>query len=135
MIKEKEPSIVVSLPNTTFSATDKSSGNIAVLVTDLLGNPISNVKVFLMKATSFADDSVVYSNQQLNSVSNKEFSFNFFTGKPSQGYYFLDIGVQVGGDTIKQTTRTIKVVTSVSVASVSIDVLDSADKEVTQSHK
>ena len=135
LTSSKVPSpIALALPKTSFSSTSKNDGVITAVVTDILGNPIPDVKVFLLKASSFYDGSIIYSNQQLTEDSAKEFQINFFTGKPQQGFYSLEFGVQVGSDAMRPTTRTIKVTTSVSIASVDINVLDSMDKEVIQTN-
>lgn len=126
--------IVVNLPKTTLSSNVRTDGNVIVQVSDLLGNPIKNVKVFLMKASSANDDSIISRNQQLNQDSDNEFSFNFFASKPAQGFYYLEFGVQTpSSKAIRTTFRTIKVVTSVSVDAINVDVLDVSDKAVLQS--
>lgn len=112
----------------------KNDGNVVVTVTDLLGNAVPGVNVFLMKASSFSDDTVIYSNQELKKLNAKEFSFNFFASKPSQGFYYIEFGVQTDKKSpIRSTYRTIKVVTSVSVGQISLDISDTSDKEILQS--
>lgn len=127
--------IVLTIPKTTLSSNVKSDGNIVVRVTDLLGKPLAKTpNVFLMKASSAYDDTTIYSNQQLNKDSDSEFSFNFFASKPTQGFYYLEFGIQSSSaSSIRSTFRTVKVVTSVSVDSVSVDIVDSADKSVLHS--
>ena len=124
---------VVALDKTSYSSSIKNDGNVVIAVTDLMGGVVRDLNVFLMKASSFADDSVVYSNQQLTKVNDREYSFNFFTSKPPQGFYYLEFGVQAGKNApIRTTFRTIKVVTSVSVGTVTANVIDTSDKEIVQ---
>jgi len=125
-------SIVLSVPQTTFSSTNKADGTVIARVTDIVGNPIPDVKVFLLKATSFADDSVLYSNQPLAKQSATDFEFNLFAAKPQQGFYALEFGVQTANKATRSTVRTIKVVTSVSVSTVKVNVVDSSDREIVQ---
>jgi len=126
--------IVLSLQKTTLSSNIKADGNIVVSVTNLVGKPIADVNVFLMKASSFVDDSVLYSNQQLTQTSDTEFELNFFAAKPQQGFYYLEFGVQTE-DSLRTTFRTLKIVTSVSVSPVQINILDSADKEILETFR
>lgn len=133
LTSDKVPrSAVLSVPQTTFSMTNKADGTVTAHVTDILGNAIPDVKVFLLKATSFADDAVLYSHQPLVKRTDTDFEFNLFAAKPQQGFYALEFGVQVGNKATRSTVRTIKVVTSVSVGTVKVNVVDSSDKEVVQ---
>merc|ERR1711963_230167 len=74
-----------------------------------------------LKATSFADDSVLYSNQPLAKQSATDFEFNLFAAKPQQGFYALEFGVQTANKA-----------TSVSVSTVKVNVVDSSDREIVQ---
>jgi hypothetical protein len=127
--------VVLDVIQTTVFAGAKSDGNIKIRVTDLVGNVIPDVKVYVLKATPFHDESHVLISNQLLTPSNtqdSDYEYNFGVAKPDKGFYDFELGVQVGKQALQTTTRTIKVLSSISVETVSLNIIDSSDKEVVQ---
>ena len=128
--------LVLSLQQTSIStASSKGEGNVQVKVTDLFNNNVDNLKVFLVKASSLYNDKlVIASNQQLQSSSASDFYLNLLASKPEPGFYNLEFAVQQGTNAARSTSRTIKIISSATVDSVTVKVIDTADKDVVESH-
>ena len=117
------------------TGSSKGEGNIVVKVTDLFDKKVDALKVFLVKASSLYNEKVVIaSNQQLQTLSETDFSLNLLASKPDPGFYNLEFAVQQGSNPVRSTSRTIKVISSATVDSVAFKVIDSADKETVESH-
>jgi len=137
--KINRPLVLTVIQGSLSLATKGTNNNVKVRVSDLWGKSVGAAKVFLVRASDYAKgDTTVVSNQELvaSSTDSQEYEFNFLAAKPEQGFYSLEFSVKSpqGYSDISSTTRVFKVLTSVSVPSIDLTVVDSQDPDSAKTH-
>lgn len=103
----------------------------------MFGGSVGDVNVFLVSAHLQNDlDSTIVHNQELQNDGNSstDFLLNLSANKPEQGFYSLEFSVNEKSSKFRVTAiRTLKVLGSISIPSVQMDVMDTADKSIEHS--
>ena len=127
--------LVLSLTQSSLEASKGGDSSIKVRISDVLGNPVDELIVFLLRAVS-STQKVLANNIKLFPVSGSkvEYEFNLPTLKSEQGLYSLEFGAQTTDKkvAITQTSRNIKVLSSIAIGSIDISIVDSGDKNSVQ---
>lgn len=123
--------MVLNLLQSSVESSKGSDSSIKVKITDLLGNPVERLVVFLMKATS--NQKAVANNVQLHPVkgSSGEYECNLPSLRSEQGLYSLEFGASTEEkkSAITQAVRTLKVLSTINVGVVDLRIIDSGDRD------
>jgi len=127
--------LVLAIPQSSFEVVKGGDSSIKVQVTDLFGRPTEELKVFLLQATG-ANKKSIATNVKLFPVSGSkvDYELSIPSLRNEQGLYTLELGAQTSEKktAISTAVRKIKLLSSITVSSVELNIVDSGDKSAVQ---